>query len=189
MKGLKMLPQQVQAGVSHAWVLAPWVGLKYPSTQGWSVKAVFKNKLAGRTVNATWQGDGWKLVLAPTVLNPLATTEPMAVGWQMIATNNTTGDVWEVKQGRFSLLPALADTTTGQDVRTSNERILEAIRATIEKRASKLQERYTVDGVELQYTPLKDLLELERRYATLVANEDRQRRGLLPFQVVRTSLN
>ena len=64
-----------------------------------------------------------------------------------------------------------ADLNFDQDLRTHAEKVLDAIEAVIEGRASKDQESYTISGRTLQRTPLRDLLNLRKYYKDQVATE------------------
>jgi len=59
---------------------------------------------------------------------------------------------------------------------THARRVLTAIEAVIEGRASKDQEEYTIGTRSLKRTPIKDLLVLRDAYKAEVAHEDAQYR-------------
>lgn len=58
-----------------------------------------------------------------------------------------------------------------EDLRTHPERVLAAIEAVIEQRASKDQESYTINGRSLNRTPIADLLKLRDKYKDEVKNQ------------------
>lgn len=60
---------------------------------------------------------------------------------------------------------------TEETTQTHAERVLNAIEATIERRASTDQMSYTIDGRSLSRTPIADLLALRDRYKAEVARE------------------
>lgn len=82
------------------------------------------------------------------------------------ATNG--GDVIEVEAGQVVVRADLAGIGDGHDARSHVEKVLEAIEAVIEGRATRDQERYEIDvgGTrrELVRTPIPDLLRLRDRY-------------------------
>jgi hypothetical protein len=90
--------------------------------------------------------------------------------------------------GRVVAQLALQATTGPVDARTMNERILDAVLATLEKTASKEQQRYVVDGRELERWPLAELERLASRYRSLVAQEAALAQGVLPFTVYKVGL-
>lgn len=61
----------------------------------------------------------------------------------------------------------------GQDIRGHAQKVLDAIEAVIEKRATKDQESYTIAGRTLARTPIKDLLELRQKYKDEVKSNNR----------------
>ena len=72
-------------------------------------------------------------------------------------------------------LTILADPSSASatDSRSHARKVLEAIQAVLEGRASKDQESYTINGRSLSRTPIADLMKMERTYAARVAQEDR----------------
>ncbi|WP_123711612.1 hypothetical protein [Sinobacterium caligoides] len=67
--------------------------------------------------------------------------------------------------------------TVGDD-RTHAKRVLAAIEAVIEKRASRDQMAYSIDSRSLSRTPIADLMLLRDRYKTMVAMEDKKAAGV-----------
>lgn len=91
------------------------------------------------------------------------------------ATNGT--DVRQVEASTLEVLADLASVTTPGDMRSHARRTLEAIEAVLEKRASRDQERYTINNRELWRTPIADLLKLRDTYRAEVRREDAAARG------------
>jgi hypothetical protein len=84
-------------------------------------------------------------------------------------------------QGRLEVLPDPAATAAGHDGRTHARKVLEAIEAVLESRATKDQEEYSIAGRSLRRTSIPDLLVLRDKYKLIVASEDaaeRASRGL-----------
>ncbi len=83
--------------------------------------------------------------------------------------------------GRFlyetSRITVLADPTTIPDseLTTHAERVLAAIEAVIENRASKDQQSYSIAGRSLTRIPIAELLELRKQYKAEVADQSRKR--------------
>lgn len=63
--------------------------------------------------------------------------------------------------------------TTTADTRSHARKVLDAIRATIEGRASIDQQSMSINGRSINRTPLADLLALETTYSQLVQREER----------------
>lgn len=62
----------------------------------------------------------------------------------------------------------------GQDLRGHAQRVLDAIEAVIEKRATKDQESYTIAGRSLSKTPISELLKLRDAYKEEVKTNGRK---------------
>ena len=73
-------------------------------------------------------------------------------------------DVVEIEDGKIEITPDLGIQVAGYDGRGHVEKVLEAIEAVIEGRASKDQERYRINNRELQRTPINDLIALREKY-------------------------
>jgi hypothetical protein len=63
--------------------------------------------------------------------------------------------------------------TTTADTRSHARKVLDAIRATIEGRASIDQQSMSINGRSINRTPLADLIALETTYSQIVQREDR----------------
>ena len=77
-----------------------------------------------------------------------------------------------VGTGTVDILPDFSSAAT-LDGRTHAEKVLDAIEAVIEKRATKDQESYSIKGRSLSRTPLPDLLVLRDKYKSEVRAEKR----------------
>jgi len=108
---------------------------------------------------------------------PQATSAAYTVGvyhWQAYITRSSDSEritvdsgTWEVKANR--------DVAT-TDPRTHVKKVLEAIEATIEGRASKDQESYSIQGRSLSRTPIPDLVVLRDKYRAEFVRETRAER-------------
>ncbi|SMX27284.1 hypothetical protein TRP8649_01387 [Pelagimonas phthalicica] len=74
------------------------------------------------------------------------------------------GDVHEVEAGQVKITPDLVGLEPGHDARGHAQKVLDAIEAVIEGRASKDQQSYTINGRALVRTAIADLLLLRDRY-------------------------
>lgn len=98
-----------------------------------------------------------------------AAVAPGAYEWTALAYEDGGDDREWVASGRLTVAPDPA-TATGS-LRSASERILEAITATIEGRASKDADAYSIEGRSITRTPLPDLLKLQTVYERKVAAE------------------
>ena len=105
-----------------------------------------------------------------------ATTEAWSPGeyWFVIRVYQDS-EVVEVRKGQTSVAPDMANVPDGYDGRTYAERVLDAINAVIEKRASVDQQSYRINDRELNRTPIADLLKLRDQFRSEV-NRERDRR-------------
>ena len=76
----------------------------------------------------------------------------------------SAGEVHQVDEGTLEVKPDLATVTGPYDGRGHVERVVDAIEAVIQGRASIDQSRYKINGRELERTPLGDLLKLRDQY-------------------------
>lgn len=96
-------------------------------------------------------------------------------------------DIVELSSGTIEIAPDLAQVAAGHDARSHVERVLAAIEAVIEKRATIDQERYRINNRELWRTPVGELLRLRDRYKADLARMKAARRGELFGRTVRVA--
>lgn len=157
----RALPQTIAAGVTfeRAITLAD-----YPAP-GWVLTAHLRGA-AAINMTAAADGTGHKFNVNA------ATTGAWTAGVYAYVIRATNGaDVRQVESGQVEVLPDLAATTAPHDPRTHAQRTLEAIEAVLEKRATRDQERYTINNRELWRTPIADLLRLRDVYRAEVRRE------------------
>lgn len=73
-------------------------------------------------------------------------------------------NVHEVDQGTLTIKPDLAAMPEGYDGRIYAEKVLDAIEAVIQGRATKDQQKYKINNRELERTPIGDLLKLRSTF-------------------------
>lgn len=83
--------------------------------------------------------------------------------WYSIRATDGTSTV-EIESGEILIKANLASEESGFDGRSHVQRMLEAIEAVLEKRATLDQERYRINNRELYRTPIAELLVLRDRY-------------------------
>jgi len=98
-----------------------------------------------------------------------------AYWYSLRATDGT--EVHEIETGTLSVAPDLAAVSAEHDGRTHAERVLEAIEAVIEGRASKDQDSYRINNRELRRTPVSQLLKLRDVYRQEVRRARAAKRG------------
>ena len=85
--------------------------------------------------------------------------------------------VVEIETGTVQILSDIASLPVDHDARSQNRKILDAITAVLERRATQDQEKYRINNRELWRTPIPELLTLKKHYAALVAAEEARNRG------------
>jgi hypothetical protein len=80
-------------------------------------------------------------------------------------------DVCEIDTGPVRIREDVSAAGAGYDGRTHAAKVLDAIKAVIEGRATLDQDGYKINNRELKRTPIGDLLTLRRQYEAEVANE------------------
>lgn len=168
------VPLRLTAGDSWTWVDATSFASHPPPY--WRLDYVLRPVSGGAatTLAATATTDAFTIAVA------VATTAALAPGeyeWAAIATDDANGGRATLATGRLSVLPDPASATG--DLRSRAERILAAIEATIEGRATKDADSYSIEGRSIARTPMTDLLRLRGVYRREVAAE--RNPGASPF--------
>ena len=164
-------PLQIAAGVTWAWRRDNLVG-DYPASAGWSLKYLLRNATQHYDIDATADGDSFAVSVAAS------TTSGYAAGryaWSAVVTKGA--EKHEVGRGTLVVLPDLT-VATALDTRSHARKVLDAIAAVIENRATKDQMRYQIEGRELQRCPLEDLTRFRIFYAAEVAREEQTEKSL-----------
>lgn len=110
-----------------------------------------------------------------------ATSAWVAGVYQYVLRATNGADVRQVEAGQLEITADLVAAANPSDLRTHARRVLDAIEAVLEKRATLDQERYVIEGAngrrELWRTPMGDLLKLRDTYRAEVRREDAAARG------------
>nr|WP_254604122.1 hypothetical protein [Leisingera sp. ANG59] len=123
-------------------------------------------------LTGTPSGTGHQLqALASTT----ASWQPGRYRYELRATDGT--DVVKVETGEVVIAPDLSAQPAGYDGRNHVRRVLDAIEAVIENRATIDQQSYQINNRSLSRTPLGDLLKLRDKYRAELAAQKRARRG------------
>ncbi|MCP9495892.1 MAG: hypothetical protein MSG64_15695 [Pyrinomonadaceae bacterium MAG19_C2-C3] len=160
----------------------------YMQADGWQLKFYARGQGKGFTLELGQTESGvWSGVITSAV------TSEMSEGvyyWQLWAENGSVKH--QLASGRFPArtgLQTIAETVT-VDGRTQNERILDAINATLEGRAVKDVAQYQIGNRALTKIPVTELLNLKKHYGALVARDRRRgrmRAGGSYFKSILTS--
>ena len=156
---LTQFPKCIQAGLS---LQAEVTALDFPAPT-WTVTAYLRGPDAIDIV-ATGVAE------VHTFAESGAATAAYAPGQYTASIRATDGvDVFEIEAGSIEITADVAAQAAGHDPRQHAERVLDAIEAVLEGRASKDQQSYTINNRTLVRTPIADLLELRKTYKAEVA--------------------
>ncbi|API58285.1 hypothetical protein BSL82_02335 [Tardibacter chloracetimidivorans] len=148
----------------------------YPQGEGYALVYHFQ-RTGGAidAVDATWDAEGWLITVAASGW------EPGPRSWSAVVTHGSYGRR-TIASGSLTVLPDPTVVDASFDPRSHARKVLDAIEAVIERRASKTHEETTLsDGRQVKSIPHAELMRLRGHYAALVAAEQRQsdqRRGL-----------
>lgn len=157
----------------------------YPADQGWGITMYLRGSQA-IDIPSTPSG-------TQHIINvPAGTTATWAAGnygFSIRATNNLSGEVYEIDSGNLTVIGDMQTLTDG-DFRTHAQKVLDAIEAMIEGRATIDQERYRINNREVYRTPMADLLKYRAKYRAEVQKEQARACGKSQFgRVVRVQLS
>lgn len=112
-------------------------------------------------------GPGWSTTISTTQSAALTAG---VFYWQAAVTNG--GERMTLGSGQIKITPNLSAASAGYDGRTQAEQALDAINAEIQARLTGgMAEEYTIGQRSLKKTPMRDLLEMQSRYKSIVARE------------------
>lgn len=158
---MAIIPDLITAGVT----LRIEVSLaEYPAPD-WSLDLRMVG-IAALDVSSEAMGTGHVLAADPVTT---AAWESGRYAYQLRATDGT--DVVQIERGELVIAQDLDQAAAGFDGRSHARRVLDAIEAVIEDRATKDQQSYTINNRSLSRTPLADLLKLRAKYRAEVQAE------------------
>ena len=154
---LSSLPSRFSAGDSLSW---RWSDHRFPASD-WTLQYVLLK--AGKKIAIDAVADGTDhLVELPN--STTADYESGEYRWKAHVSNDD-GERYEVDSGSVEITEDYASQTRGMDARSHVKKVLDALEASIEGRASKTQMQQTVGGVQVQHIELADQIKLRDRYA------------------------
>ena len=123
---------------------------------------------SSQTIQATASGDDHAIVILAS-----ATTlwNAGTYFWKSNAFSGAMSERYTVASGEIIVTKSFVERDVKYDGRTHAKIVLDAIEATIEGRATRDQQAYTIAGRSLQLTPIADLLMLRTRYRAEVKAE------------------
>lgn len=139
------------------------------ASEGWALKFTAVGKNGIFAINATVDTDDADDFLFSAAA---ATTAAYVAGdytWQLTATKTTNR--YTIAEGVITLTDNIAGRSALYDNRSHAKKVLDAIEAVIEGRATTDQQAYTIGGRSLTRIPMADLLKLRSTYKTEYANE------------------
>lgn len=154
-------PVQVRAGTDIRWTQDY---ADYPPS-GWTLQYVFASTKDKITVDSTDDGDGKHLLRISSATSAGLSFVDYFWSKVFIQKGSPSEKVY-IGSGVMSVLPDLTDVSS-YDGRSHVKKVLDAIEAVIENRATKDQESYSFAGRSLSRTPIQDLITLRNTYKGL----------------------
>lgn len=156
---------------------------EYPSTDAWTLCLALRGKMPV-DITASGNVDGTYTVSA---LYTSTRQYPPGNYLYVLYVANPT-EQYTIETGRVDVV-ARADLSRSTDVRTHARKVLDAVEATLEGRATSDQLSYTIGTRSLQRTPLEELLKLRDFYKEEVAREEAKLTGKSTKNKVKYQLN
>lgn len=160
-------PETLVAGDTWTWRRDDLVAY---AADGWSLTYRLLSSVGKIQIAATIDADGY-LVNVPAA--DTAGYDPDDYAWQAHVAKD--GDRHLIGSGVVQVSPNF-DAMEAHDTRTHAKRCLDNIEAVLERRSSKDQDSYTIEGRRLDRTPIADLLKLRDRYRIEVQRETGKRK-------------
>lgn len=164
---MSTLPGEIGAGVSFKATACLPV---YPAPE-WSVDLILRGP-GQIDINSVSQADYHELRAGAGVTKDW---KPGRYHYEIRVSNGD--DVITVETGEVMIAPDLAAQVEGYDGRDHARRVLDAVEAVIENRATIDQQQYQINNRSLTRTPMSDLLKLRAKYRAELAGQKRARRG------------
>jgi len=146
----------------------------YPASEGWTLKYRLAPRAAGTAIDitATADGDDYDVQAAAS------TTISWAAGfYTWTAYVELAAERYTVGRGQLQIRAASTTLAAATDGRTHARIVLDAINATIEGRATKDQQEYSIGSRSLKRIPLMELLKFRDQYQAKVNAEENKAAG------------
>lgn len=160
-----MLQDQITAGDTLNYTVSV---PQYPATAGWVLKLRLVPRSTGvaATYTAAASGADHRVTVSAAVT---ATWVAGAYGWATWV--EKAGERYSLQSGQVTVLADPAQALESADTRTHAQKVLDAVQAVIEGRASSTQAEYQIAGRAVKHIPMAELLALRDRYAWMVRAE------------------
>lgn len=141
----------------------------YPPADGWTLKYRLVPRVSGTaiTITAATEGTDYRVQEAPATTAAWTAGEYTWTSWV-----EKSGARYTVDQGLVTLKVNPA-TISAYDGRSHARKVLDAIDAVIESRATQDQMEYAINGRSLKRTPIADLIKMRQHYAAEVKREEK----------------
>ncbi len=161
---LDAIPKTITAGESVSWRVSL---ADYPASSSWVLTYTLVKSDNQIQIAASASGADHLVEI------PFATTQaydPGEYDYQAHVSNGT--ERYRVGSGKIKILTDFSTQTDGYDNRSHNRKVLDALEAVIENRASKTQLTQTVGPVQIQHMSHDELMQAQKKYAFKCARED-----------------
>lgn len=153
---LSNIPAKITAGESVSWSVT--LG-DFPASAGWVITYTLVKSDTRIQIVSTADGD------AHLVEIPFAVTADYDAGeYHYQAHVSNTVERYQVGEGVIEVVPDFATKDTGHDGRSHVKKVLDALEAVIENRASKTQMVQEVAGVQIQHMTTDQIIKLRDQY-------------------------
>jgi len=155
---LDAIPDQITVGESVSW---KYSNTDYPASAGWALTYTLIRSTARIQIVSTADGDDHLIEVAATV-SALYTAG--TYDWQAHISNGT--ERYQVADGVIEVLAdfAASGLSGGFDARSHVKKVLDALEAAIEGRASKTQINQSVGGMTIGHMTLADQVAMRDKY-------------------------
>ena len=159
-------PEKITAGDYVKWkreysdCVDPY-GDECKASAGWELTYALVNGDSLIAITAATSTDDYLVTLSA------ATTAAYAAGtyhWQAYVTKSATSERYRIESGTIEILPNFASQSSGYDDRSHAKKVLDALEARLENRATKDQAAMVVSGMEIAYMPIHRVLEWRDKY-------------------------
>lgn len=153
---LSNIPAKITAGESVSWSIT--LG-DFPASDGWAVTYTLVKSDAQIQIVSAASGDAHLIEI------PFATTAAYDAGeYHYQAHVSNAVERYQVGEGIVEILPDFATKTSGHDGRSHVKKVLDALEAVIENRASKTQMVQEIAGVQIQHMTTDQIITLRDKY-------------------------
>lgn len=160
-----MIPTEIRAGDDIAFTRS-WPDY-LPATWTLTFHVVRDDGSASYSFEASDNGDGTHLV----TISAVNSTKLKAGTWGFVERVDDGGDPATYATLNSGSLKVVRDLSLSADLRSHAKKVLDAIEATIEGRASSDQQAMAIGGRQMSRIPMPELVEIRDKYKAEVARE------------------